>query len=48
VSDPQADTLQALAAGPLPDAVDAVLEWLGLPGSTLGDVVTQQVESLAG
>jgi len=48
VTDPQADFLQKLASGPLPDAVVGVVTWLGLPSSSIGDVITKQVESLAG
>lgn len=47
VTDPQAEAMRELAAGPLTDAVDRVLDWLGISGGDLNAIIVQQVESLA-
>lgn len=46
VTDPRADELRELAAGPVDHAVDSVLEWLGLDVEVLHPVVVQQVREL--
>ena len=48
VTDPRADELTALASGPVPAAVNRVLEILGLHDERLDEVVTGQVEELEG